>query len=74
MSDDVTPLPGELGEAKRNPNGWVYRIAGHFRPDERVPPQAIIGAWKVDGAGNIVGSFIKNQNYDPVLWPATTPT
>ena len=24
------PLPGEIEEAKRNPDGWVYRIAGKF--------------------------------------------
>lgn len=59
------PFPEEIEEAKRNPNGWVYRISGHFEPDETVPPEAIIGAWAVDGSGSIVGPFIPNEKYDP---------
>ncbi len=64
------PLPGEIEEAKRNPDGWVYRIAGKFEEQERVPPEAIIGAWKVDNRGCIVGGFIRNENYDPQRWPS----
>jgi len=65
----VTPLPGEVAEAKRTPGGWVYRIAGKFGPTDRVPPEAIVGAWKVDSDGNISGGFIENKNYDPRRWP-----
>jgi hypothetical protein len=51
-------------EAKRSPNGWVYVITGAYGPNDRVPPEAIAGAWKVDGAGSIIaGSFVKNPNY-----------
>ena len=57
------PKPGEIDEAKRHPGGWVYRIGGTFRPDEYVPPEKIIGGWKVDSQGNIVGKFIKNMKY-----------
>jgi hypothetical protein len=63
------PLAGEIVEAKRNPNGWVYRIAGSFEPNDRVPREAIIGAWKVDAQGNIVGEFVRNENYDSGKWP-----
>ncbi len=66
----VTPYPGEIEEAKRFPNGHVYRIAGHFEPTDAVPPGAIIGAWKVDAQGKIVGDFIRSPNYDPKRWPA----
>jgi hypothetical protein len=66
----VKPHPGELLEAMRTPGGWVYRIAGEFSPDERVPPEAIVGAWKVDETGSIVGEFIRNEKYDPTKWPA----
>ena len=59
----LTPLPGEIEEARRNPGGWVYRIAGEYGPDDRVPPWAIVGGWKVDAQGNIVGSFVRNENY-----------
>jgi hypothetical protein len=64
------PLAGEIEEAKRNPNGWVYRIAGVFRENEAIPPQAIVGAWQVDGNGHIVGDFQRNPNYDPVRHPS----
>jgi hypothetical protein len=70
--NEEKPFPGEVTEAKRNPNGYVYRIAGQFGPNDRVPPDAIIGAWKVDANGNIIGSFVKNKNYDPNRWPAPT--
>ncbi|GAB2811788.1 hypothetical protein [Dyella kyungheensis] len=51
-------------EAKLNPNGWVYVITGSYGPNDGVPPEAIMGAWKVDGAGTIIdGSFLKNPKY-----------
>jgi hypothetical protein len=66
----IEPLPGEHAEALNYPNGRVYRIAGQFNPDERVPPEAIVGAWKVDDTGRITGEFIANPNYDPDRHPA----
>jgi hypothetical protein len=66
---EVTPHPGEIEEAKRFPNGHVYRIAGPFGAADAVPPEAIVGAWKVDADGVIVGEFVKNPNYDPIHWP-----
>jgi hypothetical protein len=63
------PSPGEIAEAKRYPNGWIYRISGHANLREHVPPEAIVGAWKVDENGQIVGAFIPNLNHDPVKWP-----
>ena len=65
----LTPYPGEVAEAKRFPNGSVCRIAGKFGPNEAIPPGAIVGAWKVDSQGTIVGDFIRNPNYDPLRWP-----
>jgi hypothetical protein len=66
------PCAGEIKEAKRHPGGWVYRIAGHFGPSDAVPPEAIVGAWKVDDGGNISGDFIRNEKYNAVRWPATS--
>lgn len=65
----LTPYPGEVEEAKHFPNAHVYRIAGRFKSSEKVPSDAIIGAWKVDADGKIVGKFIRNPNYDPKRWP-----
>ena len=56
-------MPGETEEAKRHPNGWVYRINGTFGANETVPPEAIVGAWKVDGEGKIIGDFIPNSKF-----------
>jgi hypothetical protein len=65
------PLPGEVAEAASIPNGWVYRIAGSVAdPNGRVPPEAIIGAWKVDAVGKITGEFIPNPKYDALKWPS----
>lgn len=64
----TSPLPGEVAEARSNPGGWVYRIAGMFRSSEAVPPEAVVGAWKVDDRGSIVGDFIANAKYDASKW------
>jgi hypothetical protein len=61
----IRPTREEIETAQRNPNGWVYRIAGHFDSNASVPPSEIIGAWKVDRKGKITGGFIKNNNYKP---------
>ena len=61
----MKPQPTEAAhaEAKENPGGWVYQIDGCYRPDEHVPPEMIVGAWKVDENGLIVGEFQPNPNY-----------
>lgn len=60
------PLDEEArAEASSCPGGWVYKIDGACAPNERVPPERIAGAWKVDDSGQIVGGFIPNPNYQP---------
>ena len=53
--------------ARENPNGWVYKIEGSFGPTEYVPPEAVVGAWKVDANGNLTGEFMPNPKYKPGL-------
>jgi hypothetical protein len=65
------PFAQEIQAATQYPNGWVYRIAGPFKPSEAIPPEAIIGAWKVDAQGAIVGDFVRNDKYDSLRWPPT---
>ncbi|MDT4952981.1 MAG: hypothetical protein QOJ02_1119 [Acidobacteriota bacterium] len=61
-------IPAEaIEEARRNPNGYVYMIDGKYEPDEFIPKEAIVGAWKVDERGNITGEFISNPTYKPVI-------
>ena len=52
-------------EAKRFPDGWVYEIAGFYRPEDAVPPEAIKGAWTVDIYGRLTGEFTPNPRFVP---------
>jgi hypothetical protein len=61
----MEPPPEARVEAKRNPNGWVYATDARYGRTEHIPPAAIIGAWKVDAAGEIVGDFIPNPKHVP---------
>jgi hypothetical protein len=61
----IQPPESAHEEAKLNPNGWVYKIDGEFGPSDAVPPDRIVGAWKVDGNGKIIGELIDNPNYRP---------
>lgn len=54
-----------IDAARKNPNGWVYKIDGAFGLDEDVPPESIVGAWKVDERGQLTGEFMKNPKYRP---------
>lgn len=53
--------------ARENANGWVYKIEGSFGPTEHVPPEAVVGAWKVNENGNLTGEFMPNPKYKPGL-------
>jgi len=55
--------------AKQHPGGWVHEVDGGFGAGGAAPPEAIIGSWKVDDHGNIVGEFVPNPRYDPSKWP-----
>jgi hypothetical protein len=59
VTDDVKKA------ALQNANGWVYKIEGSFGPTEYVPPEAIVGAWKVDENGKVTGEFLPNPKYVP---------
>lgn len=55
--------PEVIEAARKNPSGWVYKIEGEFGPDDYVPPENVVGAWKVDEHGQITGEFMKNPKY-----------
>ena len=57
--------PDVVLAARKNPNGWVYKIKGGYGLTDYVPPEAIVGAWKVDVHGNLTGEFIHNPKYQP---------
>jgi hypothetical protein len=51
--------------AKANPNSWLYVIDEAFDPDGPVPSWAVVGAYPVNGAGEIVEDFHPNDRYRP---------
>jgi hypothetical protein len=57
------PTRGAIAEAKKNPGGWVYEIRGSYGPQDHVPAHAVVGAWKVNDKGEIVGEFTPNPNF-----------
>jgi len=59
----IEPSEEARKEALLYPNGWAYQVEGTCGPNDRVPPEAIVGAWKVDGAGQIVGEFVPNPKH-----------
>jgi hypothetical protein len=59
----ASPTPEMVAEAKRHPSGWVYQIDGKLGPNETVPPDRIVGAYKVDENGNLTGEFQANPKY-----------
>jgi hypothetical protein len=63
------PTDQEIAAARFRPNGHVVRIHRSLDPAGDIPREAVIGAWRVDGRGRIVGDFIVNPDYDPVRWP-----
>jgi hypothetical protein len=58
----MEPDASAIEAAKAQGEGWVLKLEGDYSPDEAVPPQAIVGAWKVQGR-LIVGEFVRNPNY-----------
>jgi hypothetical protein len=63
------PSRGAIAEAKKNPGGWVYEIRGAYGPQDDVPPHAVVGAWKVNDRGEIIGEFIPNPNFQEIQDP-----
>lgn len=57
------PDDAARAEARRNKSGWVYKIESDYGPDDYVPQEAIVGAWRVNSEGEIVGKFIPNPNF-----------
>lgn len=59
------PPPELVAEAARYPGGWVYEIDASMVADPygEVPPEAIMGAWKVDDQGRLTGEHQVNPRY-----------
>jgi hypothetical protein len=62
----VKPTAEAIAQAKLNPGGWVMVVDGYNGPADKVPPERVQGAWKVDEHGEIVGDLIPNPKYRAV--------
>ena len=60
------PFPPELlAEARSKPGEWVYAIDPAYAPDGldgAVPPEGIIGAWKVADDGTPTGEYQQTRD------------
>lgn len=70
QSVTVPPITDEMRElARQQPGSWLYSIDPFFEDgaDEsaEVPPYGVVGAYQVDGEGNIDPKFVPNPNYRP---------
>ncbi|AXV72278.1 hypothetical protein [Ralstonia pseudosolanacearum] len=57
----------QFGHAVRRaqPGGFGQRHHERAERATHVPPEAIVGAWKVDAHGNLTGEFMPNPKYQP---------
>jgi hypothetical protein len=66
QSKFAQPDTQAIEAAKQNANGWVYKIDFRYPSQDQVPPEAIVGAWKVNAQGVIEGEFVPNASYCPI--------
>ncbi|WP_329086356.1 MULTISPECIES: type VII secretion system-associated protein [unclassified Streptosporangium] len=69
MNDAPPPPPPVTDDLRRQarlrPDSWMYAVDPFFDPEGEVPPYGIVGAWQVDGRGEITGEFRHNPGYRP---------
>jgi hypothetical protein len=67
--DNASPtrsFPAELQqEAVKNAGGWVYDIDPAFDRTGSVPPEHMIGAWRIEDTGLPTDEFVVNPHYRP---------
>src|SRR3954454_18700805 len=51
--------------ARANPNSWLYVIDEAFDPNGPVPSWAVVGAYTVNGVGDVVADFHPTACYRP---------
>ncbi|MGH8866980.1 MAG: type VII secretion system-associated protein [Actinomycetes bacterium] len=52
-------------QARSQPDSWLYALDPGFSPDTEVPPEGIVGAFRVDTQGEIAGGWTPNPHYRP---------
>lgn len=62
----IKPTAEAIAQARLNPGGWVLVVDAYDGPADKVPPERIRGAWKVNAEGEIIGEFVPNARYRPI--------
>lgn len=61
------PVTDDMREqARQTPNSWLYIVdPGYQESGDDVPPEGVIGAYRIDENGEIDEEFQHNEEYDP---------
>lgn len=63
---DRPPVTEAMRQAARQqPGGWVYVIDPGFDPDGAVPPEGVVGAYRVDERGEVTDDWQPNPRHRP---------
>ena len=61
------PITAQMREqAKNTPDSWLYIVDPGYQTDgDDVPPEGVVGAYRIDSDGEIDESFHHNDAYEP---------
>lgn len=62
------PITEEMREqAKETPDSWLYIVDPAYQDydSDDIPPEAVVGAFRIDSAGTIEEQFHYNEDYQP---------
>jgi hypothetical protein len=64
ISRRAAMLPGLRAEARRQGDGWLYLIDRRTpNPQGRVPPEDVVGVFRVSGGDLVPGSYQRNPKH-----------
>ncbi|MBE9374770.1 type VII secretion system-associated protein [Saccharopolyspora sp. HNM0983] len=69
------PITEQMREyARQNPNSWLYIVdPGYEQEGEEVPPEGVIGAYRIDENGELDEDFQANGGYQPSELTSSAP-
>ena len=69
------PITDQMREhARQNPNTWLYIVdPGYEQEDQDVPPEGVIGAYRIDENGGLDEEFQFNDAYQPSELTTSSP-
>ena len=59
--------PGAIRAAESQPGANLYDIAWPYPDDQRTPPEAIRGSWRIDSNGELTDLYASNARYRPIV-------